>query len=107
MLFMNEYEVQEAARRYRAHPTLGPATRTLAALVEWTNANSDGWPYWPKPCRAARALQELIGSTRTYMDDRERDDVTLDALKRAYRPLRAFSTRHGADFPIHLPETPR
>jgi hypothetical protein len=56
MLFMNEHEVREAAHRYRAHPTLGPATRTLAALVEWTNCNSDGWPYWPKPCRAARAL---------------------------------------------------
>jgi hypothetical protein len=37
MLFMNEHEVREAAHRYRAHPTLGPATRTLAALVEWTN----------------------------------------------------------------------
>jgi hypothetical protein len=25
-------------------------------------------------------------------------------LRRAYRPLRAFATRHGADFPFYLPE---
>src|SRR3954469_3963875 len=99
MLFMNEHEVREAVCRYRAHPTLGPATRTLDALVEWTNCNSDGWPYWPKPYRAARALQELISTTRTYMDDPERESVTVADLKRAYRPLRAFATRHGADFP--------
>src|SRR4051794_2554949 len=104
MLFMNEWEVQEAENRYRNHAVLGPATRTLRALVDWTNRNSDGWPYWAKPCRAARALQELIGNTRTYLDDPDRESVTVDELKRAYRPLRSFTTRHGADFPFYLPE---
>jgi hypothetical protein len=47
----------------------------------------------------------LIGTTRTYMDDPERESVTVADLKRAYRPLRAFATRHGADFPIYLPES--
>jgi hypothetical protein len=104
MLYMNEHEVRSAQARYRDHPILGPATQTLGALVDWTNSNSDGWPYWPKPCRAARALQELIGTYRTYLDDPERESVALDDLKRAYRPLRAFATRHGSDFPIYLPE---
>src|SRR4051794_12975396 len=103
MLFMNEHEIHEMARLYYGHPILRPATQTLAALADWADSNSDGWCYWPKPCRAARALQELIGSLRTYFDDPEREDVTLDDLKRAYRPIRAFATRHGADFPIYLP----
>lgn len=105
MLFMNEYEVHEMARLYYGHPILRPATQTLGALVDWTNRNSDGWAYWPKPCRAARALQELIGTYHTYLDDPERGSVTTDDLKRAYRPLRAFATRHGADFPIYLPQS--
>jgi hypothetical protein len=104
MFYMNEYEVHEAARLYYGHPILRPATQTLGALVDWTNRNSDGWPYWAKPCRAARALQELIGNTRTYLDDPDRESVTVDELKRAYRPLRSFATRHGADFPFYLPD---
>lgn len=104
MLFMNEWDVAEAAARYFGHPVLEPATKTLVCLVAWTNRNSDGWAYWPKPCRAARALQELIGTTRTYLDDPERESVTVDELKRAYRPLRSFATRHGADLPFYLPE---
>ena len=106
MLLMNEYEVHEASRLYYGHLILRPATQTLGALVDWANRNSDGWAYWPKPCRAARALQELIGDTRAYLDDPERADVTVEQLKRAYRPLRAFATRQGADLPFYLPETP-
>lgn len=104
MLFMNEFEIRDATQRYCDHPVLGPATITLEALMEWTNGHSDGWCYWPKPCRAARGLQELIGTTRTYLDDPDRASVTQEDLKRAYRPIRAFATRHGADFPIYLPE---
>jgi len=104
MLYMNEYEIGEATRRYWGHAILGPATQTLAALAEWTNRNSDGWAYWPKPCRAARQLQELIGTRREYIDDPERADVSADDLARALRPIRSFRTRHGADFPIYLPE---
>jgi hypothetical protein len=103
MLFLNEYEVREAAHRYRDHPILAPATQTLGALVNWTNGHSDGWAYWPKSCRAARALQELIGTLRTYLDDPARESVTEADLRRAYRPLRSFATRHGADFPFYLP----
>jgi hypothetical protein len=104
MYFMNRWEVAESMHRYRDHPILDPATRTLAALVDWTDNNSDGWPYWPKPCRAAQALQQLIGEIGTFLDNPARAEVTIDDLKRAYRPLRSFATRHGADFPFYLPE---
>lgn len=104
MLYMNAHEIADAASRYHDHPILGPATKTLVHLASWANRNSDGWAYWPKPCRAARALQELIGGYRVYLDDPARESVTLDDLKRAYRPIRSFRTKQGADFHIYLPE---
>jgi hypothetical protein len=105
MLFMNEYDIQDAAREYAGHAILGPATKTLLALADWTNRNSDGWAYWPKPCRAARALQELIQSHQRDLRETGGARVGTDELKRAYRPIRSFATRHGADFPIYLPES--
>jgi hypothetical protein len=98
---MNEYEIADAAERYADHPVLGPATRTLSNLCEAANANSDGWCYWPKPCRAAKKLQELIQGDRpaSRFDD-EREDATPAALSAALRPIKAFRTRSGIAFDI-------
>jgi hypothetical protein len=101
MLFLNTYEIEEALRRYADHPVLGPATQQLAELEEWTNSNSDGWAYWPKPRRAATKLQDLIGTTRAYLDDPERADVTPELYRAALRPIKAFRTRQGADFDLY------
>jgi len=102
MRFMNEWDVQEAEGRYADHPILGPATQTLRNLVDWTNGHSDGWAYWPKPCRAAAKLQEMIerDGTSRYRFDEERLDVTLAEYKAALQPVKAFRTRQGADFEI-------
>lgn len=102
MMFMNEYEIDEAAARHRDHPILGPATRTLRNLMEATNQNSDGWAYWPKPCRAAKNLQVFIQGDppRNYRFDTEREDATKEGLAKAYRPLKAFRTRQGLAFDI-------
>lgn len=101
MMFMNEWEVQDARARYAHHPVLGPATATLSNLVEWTNSNSDGWAYWPKPTRAAEKLMRLIeGKVPESRWDDERADATPAALQAALRPIKAFRTRQGADFEI-------
>lgn len=93
MLFMNELEVEEATARWNDHPVLGPATKTLHNLMRCANSNSDGWAYWPKPCRAARQLQELIKAADK--DRRELRPVSVDAgaVRRAYSPIKAFLTR--------------
>lgn len=105
MRFMNEYEISRALDDYSDHPVLGPATQTLAALADWTNRNSDGWPYWAKPCRAAAKLMDLIQGDGTWQ---ARADVNERATPAAYalalRPIKSFRTRHGADFTISLPE---
>src|SRR5688572_26137550 len=100
MMFMNVWEVEEARARYSDHPVLGPATATLCALVDWTNANSDGWAYWPKPTRAAEKLQRLIQGDRESRYDRERADATPEKLAAALRPIKSFRTRQNAAFEI-------
>jgi hypothetical protein len=102
MRYMNEYDIAEAGARYHEHPILGPATRTLRNLMQWTNENSDGWPYWAKPARAAARLMEMIerDGTSTYRFDDEREDVTPDEYAKALRPIKAFRTKQGATFEI-------
>lgn len=102
MRFMNEWDIEESRQRFQDHPILGPATETLENLKEWTNRNSDGWPYWPKPARAAARLMELIerDGTARYLRSEDRDDATEAELRAALRPIKAFRTRHGADFEI-------
>ncbi len=101
MRFMNDYDIQRADRLYRDHPVLGPAVETIASLKAWTDQNSDGWAYWPKPARAAARLMELIEGNGTYQAQQEADQrATVEAYKAALRPIKAFRTRQGADFEI-------
>jgi hypothetical protein len=104
MTWFNRYEVAEAAIRHAGHPVLGPATTTLVNLMNWTDANSDGWPYWQKPSRAARQLTRLIDGTErkeageyagNVRLDKERADATDAKLRKAYAPIKAFLTRQG------------
>jgi len=89
---MNESDVQEAWDRFQLHPVLGPAARTMANLVDMTNANSDGWPYWRKPSDAAAGLQNMI--MRAMVTGRPGEgSATAEEYKRALRPLKAFRTR--------------
>lgn len=96
MKFMNEFEIDASCDRRRDHPILGPATQTLSNLRDCANDNSDGWPYWSQPARAARKLMELIDGDCSW-DARygPRDDVTEAQLKAAYSPIKAFLTRTG------------
>lgn len=98
MRFMNEWDIDNANIRWNDHPVLGPAARTLRNLAEWTNQNSDGWPYWSKPCRSAAKLMELIEGDGTYDFMRgEREDATPARLTAALSPIKAFCTRQKID----------
>jgi hypothetical protein len=96
-MWMNTWEIEEAANRFSGHPILGPATKTLQNLERWTNSHSDGWPYWQKPSRAAAKLMEMIEAAHPFRDGKE---PTEAEYKAALRPVKAFRTRQGADFEI-------
>jgi hypothetical protein len=95
MHFMNRWDIERACVTHEDDPLLGPAARTLRNLEEWTNRNSDGWAYWPKPVRAAARLIDLLD--RTPWDERV---ITKEQVQAALRPIKAFRTRQGADFVI-------
>jgi len=98
MKYMNTYDIElalETALRFNL-PNLIEANYQLIRLVNWTNSNSDGWAYWPKPCRAAKSLMELIETVDPY--GWEHEDIDESDLKRALTPIKSFFTRHGTDW---------
>jgi hypothetical protein len=98
---MNDYDIARARQRFAAHPVLGPAVETVANVAEWANTHSDGWAYWPKPCRACAKLIELIEGDGTNRAIQEADQrATVVAYRRALTPVKTFRTRFGADFTI-------
>jgi hypothetical protein len=113
MLFMNDWDIENAMRRFHPDetPNLATGAHILAALANWTDHNSDGWCYWPKPVRAAKSLMTLLqaGEERyrnAYYD--EVADATAAELKRALSPIKAFLTRQGVSHDVLiLGRTPR
>lgn len=85
-MFMNTWDIDDAARKYARHPVLGKATRFLAALRDEADSHSDGWAYWPLPARAAKRLMTMIQHPET---------ATEDELRKSLAPIRSFFTRRG------------
>jgi hypothetical protein len=112
-MWMNEHEVEEAADLYGErsyeYPNLYAGARVLYTLMRWTNDNSDGWPYWQKPARAADALMTLLHSkdyALRFGHDRignPLEDITAAELTRVLSPIKAFLTRQGVDHSAVLP----
>lgn len=96
MRYMNDYDLESARSRFtRAScPNRLGLVYVVDALREWADSVSDGWAYWPKPCRAASSAMALIES-RTYAENLAQEDVdATDAeVAAAVRPIKAFLTR--------------
>jgi hypothetical protein len=91
VMFMNEYEIDDALARAEGNTVQLAAARTLANLRDCANANSDGWAYWPKPSRAATRLCGLLERVRRG----DGETITRSEVRKAYTPIRAFLTRSG------------
>lgn len=98
MRFMNEYDLQDAARRFNTGntPNRLRIANTVQNLADWADRNSDGWAHWPKPGKAADKAMQLIES-RTWAENnaQEREDATTVEVTAALRPIKAFLTRNG------------
>lgn len=89
-------DIQYAAQTCSGHPVLGPATQFLKALLDYTNANSDGWSYYPKPSRASAKLQAFITAHTGglgYHPNATADRATIAEFKATLPPIRAMATR--------------
>jgi hypothetical protein len=94
-MWMNEYDIEDALNRTPEGTNLERGAQILYRLKNWTNENSDGWPYWQKPSKAAKKLMELL-----YWADRSArysEDCTEADLKSALVPIKSFLTRHGVE----------
>lgn len=98
MRFMNDYDLAFARRRFTRStcPNRLALVMVVDNLREQTNLVSDGWAYWPKPCRAAeRAIRLIESTTNAANDEQERHDITEAEMLAAVRPIKAFLTRHA------------
>jgi len=105
-MWMNEYEVDECLRHFHPSevPNLAKGAQVLASLVEWTNSNSDGWPYWRKPANAAKNLMDALHmATQAYYRGTMAQDMTDAQLAKVLSPIKAFLTRQGVDHASVLP----
>jgi hypothetical protein len=94
MLFMNRWDIDDAAFRYSAHEALGPATRFLQNFRDEVDAHSDGWAYWTPPLKSCAKLMTLI----------QRGDATQAEVRAALGPIKSFMTRRGNAAGMKLPE---
>ena len=105
-MWMNDYDIADAYERFGAddeRPNLAALARTLRYLETWTNQNSDGWSYWPKPSSAAKQCMKILDEQvrlryRGFPENHA--DITPAEARAALRPIKAFRTRYGADFTI-------
>lgn len=95
MMFMNQWDIEDAVQRHANHDVLGPATRLLARFMETVNENSDGWAHWGAAPRAAKKLMMLI----------ESGDGTLRDLKKAITPIKSCCTRHKLPMIFKVPKS--
>jgi len=98
MSYMTSWEISTAARWWRSHPVLGPATATLAALCDVSDRFAEGWLYSGGPARAGSALAALIRGDDAARYDRP--DATPEKLRAALQPVIEFRAAHGLDFPV-------
>jgi hypothetical protein len=105
-MWMNRHDIEMAEYHFAGGetPNLYAGARALHALMDWTDDNSDGWPYWRQPSSAAKRLMDLL-SAHTYAaytgdyqgTGNPLHDVTEGDVKRALTPVRAFLTRQSVD----------
>jgi hypothetical protein len=103
-MWMNGAEVEQMAERFDAGecPNLFKASRILERLMDWTDSNSDGWPYWQKPSNAANKLMDLLQAANRW----DPVDVTEADLKRALSPIKSFLTKQGVEHAKILEDPP-
>lgn len=98
MKFMNDYELAFARQRFTraTKPNRLALVMVVDNLREWADDHSDGWAYWPLPCRAAEKAIALIESrTNAENEQQEREDITDAEMLAAVRPIKAFLTRQN------------
>ena len=100
MMFANAFDLENYVDQFNTPDVETPRLAVLASavrsLARWTDDNSDGWAYWPKPCQAARrAQEELYRASYELRRTGDVPDITQAKLADVVRPIKSFMTRQG------------
>lgn len=109
-MFANRTEVETYLERFTEPnpywdepemPNRAKAARALKALADWTDQNTDGWPYCSKAHRAAAKLVEILeGGMRQHLGQPLNEDISDAELKKAFTPVKSFLTRQGTSWDV-------
>ena len=99
-MFANEYDIKNFVTLFATEetPNLAKGAAALQTLCDWTNQNSDGWPYWTKPLKASLKLVELLSHHEAMARSSELVDCQKPQLTAALTPIKSFYTRQGVDW---------
>ena len=100
--WLNEDGIEEVLEQFAGRaetPNLARMATVVENLKNWTNQNSDGWPYWSQPSRAAgRLMGHLYRANLAGWRYEPVKDVSEDELEASLRPIRAFLNKRDADW---------
>ncbi len=91
-MFMNEADIEAAAAARHVCPNVRKGVRLLRALMRSVNAQSDGWPYWSAPSKAASQLCELLKRAGN-LPYGTHGTITAAELRQAIVPIKAMVSR--------------
>jgi hypothetical protein len=91
-MFMNQYEIEQAARAKHDCPNVRKGVQLLLKLMQSVNEQSDGWHSWPAPSRSAEKLQALLKSAG-ILHYGTHGKISAADLKKAIAPIRSMVTR--------------
>jgi hypothetical protein len=91
-MFMNQYEIESAARCNHVCPNVRKGVRLLFNLMQSVNEQSDGWAYWKAPQAAVEKLIALL-QTAGNLNYGTSGTISEADLRKAITPIRAMVTR--------------
>lgn len=92
-MWMNQSEIEYAYSRTHACPNVRKGVRLLYKLMQAVNAQSDGWPYWKAPAKAAEPLMDLLQAKAGKLHYDTRGTITDAELAKVIRPIKAMVTK--------------
>jgi hypothetical protein len=91
-MFMNQYEIESAARSNHDCPNVRKGVHLLLRLMQSVNEQSDGWAYWHAPTHAVEKLQDLLRTAGNILYGTHGTISEAD-LRKAITPIRSMVTR--------------
>jgi hypothetical protein len=90
-MWMNQSEIEWAAQQTHKCPNVTKGVKLLLRLMQAVNEQSDGWPYWRAPAKAAEKLMTLL-QTAGNLQFGTHGTITDADFRKAITPIRTMVT---------------